>query len=70
MTTRGSDQSPATIIPSSSPEFDTEEDVKGRVMGLKGLRFISADEMTLEERALECRSPEIPIICPVPVRGK
>ena len=68
---RASDQSPATVVSASSPEVDIGEHIKEKREGLPGLRLISMDEgMSREERERECKSPEIPVCCPVPVKGE
>ncbi len=68
---RASDQSPATVVSASSPEADLSDQVKRKAEGLPGLRLISMEEgMSTEERSKECRSPEIPVCCPVPIKGE
>ena len=68
---RASDQSPATVVSASSPEVDIGDHIKVKREGLPGLRLISMDEgMSREERERECKSPEIPVCCPVPVKGE
>ena len=71
MISRASDQSPATVVSASSPEADLSDQVKRKAEGMPGLRLISMEEgLSTEERSKECRSPEIPVCCPVPIKGK
>ena len=63
---RASDQSPATIISSSSPEAGFEE--KHTVL-YPGLRLIS-NKKENDEQDRECTSPQVPIICPIALKGK
>ena len=64
---RASDKSPATIVDTSSPE--TGFDVKPSLLRYPGLRLISHEEgKTADEWARECASPEIPVLCPVPIK--
>ena len=64
---RASDKSPATIIDTSSPEFGFES----KPPQYPGLRLISHEEgKTEEEKQRECASPEIPLVCPKPVKGR
>lgn len=68
---RASDQSPSTVVSASSPEVDLQDYIKREKEGLPGLRLISMDEgLSSEEKERECKSPEIPVQCPVPVKGK
>ena len=66
LSSRGSNQSPATIVSSSSPECS--DDIPDTMFpGL--IRLISLDgrqEGGKTER--DTLSPEIPIICPVPIK--
>ena len=65
-----SDQSPATIVDTSSPEVDVvcEETETIRRM-YPGLRLISHEDGTSEgDASRECSSPEVPIVCPIPVK--
>ncbi len=55
----------------SSPEVDLGDYIKSKREGLSGLRLISMDEgLSREERERECKSPEIPVRCPVAVKGQ
>ena len=66
---RASDASPATIIYSSSPECTAEENLKGPTYS--GLKLISMEEgKSEEENERECSSPAVPVVCPVPIKGK
>ena len=59
------------MVSASSPEVDIGEHIKVKREGLPGLRLISMDEgMSREERERECKSPEIPVCCPVAVKSK
>ena len=59
------------MVSASSPEVDIGDHIKVKREGLPGLRLISMDEgMSREERERECKSPEIPVCCPVPVKGE
>ena len=64
-THRASNDSPATIISTSSPECEE------RVTSLQypGLKLISMEEAGGDvERTTN--SPEIPVLCPTPIKGK
>jgi len=63
---RASDQSPATIISSSSPEAGFEE--KHPIL-YPGLRLIS-NKKENEDQERDCISPQVPIICPIALKGK
>ena len=66
---RASNESPATIVTTSSPECDLED--RSENAKYPGLRLISMDEgVSAEEKDRQCDSPVIPVLCPVPVRGK
>lgn len=59
---RNSDQSPLTIISSSSPELIPDENSSS--IGNRFLKLICT-----EKRSENCASPDIPIACPLPLKG-
>lgn len=61
---RGDCDTPDTVISSSSPECVMPE----QIQRFPALRFIDVDESNSADASRTIRSPEIPIVAPVPIR--